>query len=254
MDSGSSSTPDQNTSDLTPAELSKLAINAALSCKWEEAIRLNNEIIKEEPKNISCLNRLAHALFESGNLQESKNVYNQVLEIDPYNEIAQKNLKKVAAYKKSPNGKSTNGQATAISPDLFIAEPGTVQTVNLVKLTEPQKLLTIYPGMIVNLTTKNRGLCMTDSENNYIGALPDDISHLLIRFIKGGNKYQGIVKSVKSNAVCVLVRELSRSKKFKKQPSFLSSYAPTGISSRHIVLQDDLPSSDHMDEAEELTD
>ena len=59
--------------------------------------------------------------------------------------------------------------------------------------------------------------------NTYIAALPDDISFKLGRMIAGGNTYQAIIKSVDKKSVKVLLRELTRGKKFAKQPSFTST-------------------------------
>ena len=58
--------------------------------------------------------------------------------------------------------------------------------------------------------------------------LPDDTAHLLTRLIKGGNKYELFIKSVRVNALSVLIRETFRSKRFKNQPSFLDTvgYVP----------------------------
>src|SRR5258708_38031240 len=83
------------------ASLQKKAIDAALNCQWQQALELNLEIIKQEPNSVECLNRLAKAYFELGNLKDSGKFYKDVLELDPYNSIAQKNLKKIALFKEN---------------------------------------------------------------------------------------------------------------------------------------------------------
>lgn len=254
MDDTSFSPPtasDSNSTDIV--ELNKKAIEAAMSQNWEEAVKLNNEIIKEEPENIACMNRLGHALFEVGDLPKSKKTYQQVLEMDPYNVIAQKNIKKIESFKNGllPSN-HTNGNCT-ISPALFLSEPGITQVVNLTKLAEPQKLLMLSPGTMITLVSKNRGIVVVDGDNGYLGALPDDIAHSLARFIKGGNKYQALVKSAKANSVTVLLREVFRSKKFKEQPSFLNNSAASTYSSKHIVVfSDETPVDDLADDNEDM--
>jgi len=222
--------------DDSKVSLQKQAIDAALSYNWEEAVLLNKQIIKDQPEDIDCLNRLARAFFELGKLPQAKKLYQTVLKIDPYNSIAQKNLKRVNSFKGTPRDGvvSHNGTHMAISPALFLEEPGITTVVNLIKLAEPNKLSLLYPGMMVNLTLKNRRICVTDQDSNYLGALPDDMSHLILKLLAGGNKYQALIKSVKANGLTVLIRETFRSKKFRNQPSFLTDSHSFAYSSDHI--------------------
>src|SRR5206468_2099564 len=98
------------------------------------------------------------------------------------------------------------------------------------------------PGMPVELIVKNRKITILDRRGIYLGILPDDLSHLLLRLIKGGNKYQGFVKSVRSNGLTILIRESFRSKRFKNQPSFPelgSSFSNTTVMSSLASLNAD---------------
>ncbi len=229
----SNSSPSENIS-----HLSNLAIEAALVFDWIKAIDLNKQIIKLTPEDTDGLNRLARAYFETGKYQQAKKIYQQVLELDPYNTIAQKNLKKVSSFKKNENVEvePRDHLAVAISPALFLEESGITKTVSLIKVAEPQKLSKLSSGMMVNLVAKNRGVSVTDQEDRYLGVLPDDTGHLLLRLMKGGNKYQALIKSVKTNGLAILIREVFRSRKFKNQPSFLDSSSITTYSSDHISL------------------
>jgi tetratricopeptide (TPR) repeat protein len=86
--------------ETSPQELHKLAINAALQCSWQEALDINNRLKELEPENTECLNRMAKAYFELGKYTDAKKIYQKVLEIDPYNTIAEKNFKRISAIKK----------------------------------------------------------------------------------------------------------------------------------------------------------
>ena len=108
--------------------------------------------------------------------------------------------------------------------------------VNLVKFAEPQKLLKLSPGTVVNLVPKKRSVSVTDSGNVYLGAFPDDSAFHLLRLLKGGNKYTSIIKAVKPNGLTVLIREIYRSKKFKNQASFLDDTRIVAFSSENIPL------------------
>ncbi len=233
--------------DASRQTLQTQAIDAALCCDWQKAIELNKQLNEQDPENPECLNRLARAYFELGSYQESKKIYQQVLKIDPYNSNSQKNLKMVSAFKKDETRKK-NGEAqnTTISPALFLEESGITKVIPLIKVAEPQKISKLHPGALVKLVTKSRSISVIDYNDNYLGVLPDDIAHLLLKLIKGGNKYQVLVKSVKLNGLTILIRETFRSKKFRNQSSFLDSSQVNTYSSDHISLllddtQDEIP-------------
>lgn len=224
-----------NEENVSSEFMHKRAINAAITCNWKAAIDLNRQILAFDPENAEVLNRLAKALFETGDYPQAKKIYNQVLEIDPYNTIAQKNLKKVTSIKKD-NGHGTASQPMTMSASMFLEEPGVTTLVSLVKVAEPQKLLKVSPGTVVNLVQKKRTISVSDINNTYLGAFPDDSSFHLLKLLKGGNKYNAIIKSVKSNGLTVLVREIFRSKKFKNQASFLDESRVVAYSSDNIPL------------------
>ena len=205
----------------TPSRLTltQQAINAALSCSWEQAFKINRQILKVDPRNIDALSRLGRVCFELGKTEQAKKYYNMALKIDPYNPIALKNLKIIKASKS--NGEKKINHQSPLSSNTFLHEPGKTKIVVLLKVAEPQKLSSLYPGMAVILLTKSRIIHVVDLENQYLGVLPDDISFHLAKLIKGGNKYMTIIKSVKINGVSIFVRESFRAAKFKNRPSFL---------------------------------
>ena len=227
------------------------AISAALDSKWDDAIKLNRQIIKLFPDNVDALNRQARAYFELGNLSQAKKYYTLALKKDPYNPIATKNLKIIKAAKKNGNGVPHIPQSP-ISSDLFLQEPGKTKVVSLLKVAEPQKLSQIYPGMIVDLVIKNRGVAITH-RGNYLGVLPDDLAHQIIKLTKGGNKYQVFVKAVRVNGLSILIKEVFRSKKFKNQPSFLEASQAIQNSDIYTTksLDDDMDDDDDDDVEEQ---
>lgn len=234
--------------------LQRQAIEAALRSDWSQALQINQEIIESEPENVDCLNRLAKAYCELGKYNQAKKIYHNVLELDPYNTIAQKNLKKVSAFKKDAEGSENAKPAlpVTISPSFFVEEPGLTKTVTLIKVAEPQKLFILSAGSLVNLVVKNRGITTTDPNNRYVGALPDDTAFHLMKLIKGGNKYQAFIKSIKSNSVTIMIREVFRSKKFRNQASFLDEAKVITYSSDHLSLLTDNNSDSPSDDRGEM--
>ncbi len=208
--------------DTPSSNLHQVAIQAALNSNWETAVKVNKEILKVDPQSIDALNRLAKAYFETGNYTLAKKYYSATLKYDPYNPIAAKNLKILKATK--ADGKELSSVANGkISSSLFLQEPGKTKVVNLLKVAEPQKLSQVYPGLQVNMVVKNRGVTITTNIGGYLGVLPDDISHHILKLTKGGNKYEIFIKAVKVNGLIILIKEIFRSKRFHNQPSFLDS-------------------------------
>ncbi len=228
--------------------LNEQAIDAALSSSWDIALKINKQIIKKDPQNVDALNRQARAYMELGKSSLAKKYYSEALKFDPYNPIAIKNLKIIKSFKSNNKENQTHlaGIAPKLSASLFLQEPGKTKIVSLLKVAEPQKLSMIYCGMPLEMVIKNRGITIVDANNNYLGVLPDDISHLILRLLRGGNKFGLFVKSIKVNGLSVLIKETYRSKRFKNQPSFLENHGP-------IINSTLLPALDSSDEEDEET-
>lgn len=229
------------------------AIQAALDSNWQLAIKINKEILKTEPQNIDALNRMARANFELRKYNLAKKYYSLTLKFDPYNPIALKNLKILKATKSNGKNEEDFTKQEKITSDLFLQEPGKTKIVNLLKVAEPQKLSLAYPGMEADLLIRQRGITITHKKNGYLGVLPDDLSHQIIRLIRGGNKYRVFIKAVRVNGVTLLIKETFRSKRFKNQPSFLDSNHQ--ISTADMItarnLDDELSDDDDSEEIEE---
>lgn len=232
--------------DSSTSNLHRLAIDAALCCNWQQALLLNKQLIKLDPDNIDCLNRLAKAYLELGKYQLAKKICQAVLKLDAYNSIAQKNLQKTTTVRKGSNKLFGNGETAVVSPTLFLEEPGKTKLVPLIKVAEPHKLLALSCGVEVTLVPKNRGVTVVCG-NLYLGVLPDDTAFHLLRLLKGGNHYQAIIKSTRSNGITILIRETFRSKKFKNQASFLDENQPSVPRSERVII-----SPEHEEELDNL--
>lgn len=231
------------------SNLYQLAIDAALDLRWEEALKINKKIIKLDPQNIDALNRQAKAYMELGRINLAKKSYSEVLKIDPYNPIALKNLKIMKSFKASGQTVFPCNQ-TRLSPSLFLQEPGKTKIVNLMKVAEPQKLSQAFCGMKVEMAVKNRKITIIDPNGNYLGVLPDDINHHLIRLFKGGNKYDLYIKSIRVNSLSIIIKETFRSKRFKNQPSFLE-YSDASPATSILTSFDNNSDDDSQEEEEQ---
>lgn len=209
--------------------LEQSAIQAALAGDWEKAAQINCEILKKNPQDPDVLNRLARAYAELGETEKTKDCYHQVLRIDPANSIASKNLKLLTKSANGTNGKNGyNINPTGsvprgiISLDIFLSEPGRTKLVNLVNVATPATLSALTCGEKVQIVLKKHQVVMESLDGNYLGAIPDDLSHYLISLTHAGNCYEAYVKAVKINILTVIIAEKVRAAKFANQPSFLS--------------------------------
>ena len=194
------------------------AIKAALCSDWQKAVEINSQILKTEANNIDCLNRLGKALLETGENKKAATVFRKVLKLDRYNLIAQKNLArtKTSSVKKSDN-------QTTVPVTNFLEEPGKTKLVSLVNLAPTSVLLRQNQTDSVKLANKRHTVLVTDWQNSYLGALPDDVGRRLALLIKGGNEYTAVIKSVTKNSLVIFLRESKRAKRFVNTPSFAAN-------------------------------
>lgn len=200
------------------SDLTTQAVNAALTNNWQEAIKTNLAILTENPKDVEALNRLARAYKEAGEIRLAQKTYRKVLKIDRFNPIAAKNLKLLESFPK--RSKTPPSNLNSCQPQMFLEEPGKTKVVNLVNLAPTSTLLPLSSGNQTNLLIKRRAVTVVDAKGTYLGALPDDLSAKLIKFIKGGNRYEVFVKTVSKNSLSVFIREVYRAPRFKNQPTF----------------------------------
>lgn len=196
------------------------AIEAALHHHWAEAISINTELLKSDKTNTNILNRLGFAYLQTGNLEQAKRIFQKAIALDEYNLIAIKNVKKLSTLRQKDIVNSPNQY---ITPMLFLEEPGKTKIVECVNAATIQTLSSLSPGQVVMLKARNHVVEVRTEQNVYLGALPDDVSFRLIKYLSGGNVYQVLVKSIGKNTVTVFIREQSRGKRFIHQPTFATN-------------------------------
>lgn len=198
------------------AQMSQAAIDAALQCKWDLAKDLNQQIINEYPEDVQALNRYARACFELGDTEASKDVYQKVLSLDPYNAVALKNHKRLLMLKDRAHT-SRSSTSTLLS---FIEEPGKTKIVQLVRTATPDVLVTLRAGDAVQMMQKSRGIHIYSHDETYIGRLPDDLSYHMMQLFQAGNTYGAFLKQILHNKVFIFIKELYRNEMVMPYPSF----------------------------------
>jgi len=195
--------------------LKSQAIQTALVGDWNNAISLNELILKDSPDDINTLNRLGFALLSLGNIKDAKVVYEKVLSLDMKNPIAIRNLKRLSG----PNNTKTNIPLN----NLFIEETGKTKIIELINIADKKVISHLRSGEKITIRIKRNKIFALDPEDKYIGMLPDDIGKRLTEFINGGNIYDAYVWTVDDNKICIFIREVKRVKRYTNQPSFVSS-------------------------------
>jgi len=208
--------------------LENQAVGAAINKNWPVAIEVNQKILESQPEKIAALNRLGRAYSEINQIAKAKKSYRSVLKINPNNTIAQKNLERLDNQKGT---KTETENSQPINLENFLEEPGKTKTIKLIKVASPSILNQLRSADFVLLKPKKRIINVTDQKNIYLGIIPEDLSYRLIKLIKGGNRYQALVKGSNRREIEIFVREVFRSKKFENLPSFPPVGSKTYISS-----------------------
>lgn len=197
-------------------DLAQKAISAALKASWEEAVKLNKQILKDDSKDVDALNRLGRAQAELGEIEKAKRFAQRALRIDPFNTIAAKSLKKWKGLKKGEQKVQSTSSAGA-----FLEEPGKTKIVSLLHLGDSKKVLvSLDAGDEVKLKIGSHRVSICTLDRKYIGRLPDDLSARLRKLIRRGNEYQVLIKSSEPQEIKVFIRETKRAKALADIPSF----------------------------------
>lgn len=216
------------------------AIAAALKGNWKEAEELNRRILISDPQNKEALNRLARTYLELGKHAKALANYKKVLKLDPYNPIAQKAISRLSLFGENIDKISAHTSVRPIpSADLFIEEPGKTKTATLIHLGDILVISQLDTGEPVKLVTHAHRVSVETESGKYIGRLPDDLSHRIIMFTRGGNSYSCFIRSASPEIIRVFIKEAQRSKQFKDMASFPVNEKPGYIS--FAPIEDDGP-------------
>ncbi len=192
----------------------QIAIKTAVNKDWEQAISINEEILKSLPDDIPTLNRLGIAFSMNGKPKDSEKTFKKVLSIDPKNLIAKNNIERLKVLK----------GAGLINPYIqnisFIEEPGKSKVVPLVSVGEPKVFSELNIGEPVEISPSKHKVKVCSQNKQFIGYLPDNISHRMLKLLDAGYKYKTSMKSVSQKNACVFIQEIYASKKLRGLPSF----------------------------------
>jgi tetratricopeptide (TPR) repeat protein len=178
-------------------QLGEQAITHATRGEWEEAVEANRQLLELGP-DIDAYNRLGKALAELNRTTEALEAYEQALERDATNRIAQRNVERLrlvtAATKPTKNGK---GRADKAPATLFIEEMGKTGRARLINLAA------------VELGVEGDELAARVGGAT-IGSVEPRIAARLMKLIAGGNRYEAAITTLHEGGadLTIIIREV----------------------------------------------
>lgn len=190
-------------------QLGETAIAQATHGEWEAAVETNRQLLELGP-DIDGYNRLGKALAELGRHAEALEAYEQAIERDATNRIAQRNAERLrlllAADKPARNGKGRTDKAPAT---LFIEEMGKTGRARVINLAAPRILAPLSPGDAVELEVVNDEL-QASVAGSVIGSVEPRIAARLRKLIAAGNRYEAAITTIHEagNDLTIIIREV----------------------------------------------
>jgi hypothetical protein len=194
------------------------AVQLAIAGKWDEAVKLNRFIIDNFGADEESQNRLGKALSELGKLKEAKASYEVALKLNPMNSIAKKNAARINALLHQKEGLKVGG--TRVDLNLFVEEMGKTVITNVDAPTNADICSKVAAGDVAELRIEGDGIVAETSRGVRLGLLEAKLARRLIKFMRGGNRYQAGVTSCEANTVRLIVRETYQDPHFAGKPSF----------------------------------
>ena len=193
------------------------AVQLAIAGKWDDAVKLNKFIIDSYGADEETQNRLGKALSELGKLKDAKSAYEAALKLNPMNSIAKKNAARINTLLHQKEGLKVGG--TRVDLNLFVEEMGKTIITNL-ENSASDICSKVAAGDVAELKIEGDGIAAETSRGVRLGLLEAKLARRLIKFMRGGNRYQAGVTSCDGNTVTLIVRETYQDPRFAGKPSF----------------------------------
>jgi hypothetical protein len=194
------------------------AVQLAIAGKWDEAVKLNRFILESFGSDEETQNRLGKALSELGKLKEAKASYEVALKLNPMNSIAKKNAARINALLHQKEGLKVGG--TRVDLNLFVEEMGKTIITTVDAPPNVDICSKVAAGDVAELRIDGDGIVAETSRGVRLGSLEAKLARRLIKFMRGGNRYQAGVTSCDGNTVKLIVRETYQDPHFAGKPSF----------------------------------
>ncbi len=218
---------------------SKEAIDLAMQARWQEAADVNKKIIESFPEDVDACNRLGRAYMELGQYTQAREAYSRTVQLDPYNAIANRNLRRLSDLGESD---SDEVETDKVEPHHFIEEIGKAGVVTLYELAPKENRARMVAGDRVYLKVDGSVLAVENSRGAYMGKVDPKYAQRLIRLILGGNQYTASVVKSTMDMMTVIVRETyqhpSQAGKLSFPPKGMEEFRPY-VSDKLLKVEED---------------
>ena len=200
-------------------EKTRLAITHATESNWDDAAKINLELLAIVPNDVEASNRLGRAYIELGYLEEAIKAFKYSLTLSPHNTIAGKNIARLSTLQ-SENISTNLSSSRTTTSTLFISDSGksTKLTLHIGKMAG--QLPHFAPGTPLILNLEGDGISVSDSQGQKLGMLPPKLGFRLAGLIAGGNRYEAIFVSSQGEELSILVNEIYQDPSQRKLISF----------------------------------
>lgn len=206
---------------------SKEAIDLAMQARWQEAVSLNQEIVRDFPDDVDAYNRLGRAYLELGQYRQAREAYENAVKLDPYNAIASRNIRRLNDIKETG---AAEVETVKVEPQQFIEEIGKAGVVALDELAPKENRARVVAGDRVHLMLNGSVLTVADSRGEYIGRVAAKHAQRLARLMLGGNQYSATVVRSTADMMTVMIREAyqhpSQAGKLSFPPKGMEEFRP----------------------------
>jgi tetratricopeptide (TPR) repeat protein len=187
-------------------QLADAAIGHATRGEWSDAAEANRQLLELGP-DIDAYNRLGKALAELGRPAEALAVYEQALERDNTNRIAQRNVERLRVVAEGAREEKGNGKPEKAPATLFIEEMGKTGRARLINLAPSRALAPLSPGDAIELRVDGDRLAAHVGETE-LGQVEPRIAGRLLKMIQAGNRYEAALTAVHEGEVTMIIREV----------------------------------------------
>lgn len=258
--------PDVETTAQSPVNLTRQkrqladqAIAQASAAQWAEAAATNRRIL-ELGADAEAENRLAKALWETGELKAAREHYQTALALDPTNRIAERNIDRLKVLMVAAGEQTVPAQEGSKAPvSIFVEETGKTGFAYLTDLADPRQLAQVNPGDAVELTPEGNRL-IAHSNGVRIGVVEPRVAARLLKLIADGNKYAAGVTSLGDKDVRIILREIFQDPTNYGKVSFptaakstdLRPYTKGTLVREEMDLEEDFEDDEEDEEIEDL--
>lgn len=198
---------------LTKKQMNKNALDASLESRWEDSLKINDEILERFPRDAEAFNRKGRALIELRQLSAARDAYSEALKADPANMIARRNLQRLEMLYNRPEGQPEGvdtADTTIPHPSVFVEEIGKTWVDELINPADLGQLAEVSPGDKLQMKIEGNTLLVLSDDGVHLGELESRVANRVIRLMESGNQFEAYALGVSAQSLRIILRETYR--------------------------------------------